>query len=97
MNQSVKFFLVLLAFANLEKATSEKACAENEFWDDCRSHCHPPCSSPHDPMACIDICIAGCACIEGYALDKTIGKCVKHIDCPGYKSEFLFVKFMLIF
>lgn len=91
MNPSIKLFLLLLAIANLGTASLEEVCPENEFWDDCRSHCYPTCSAPHDSLSCITICIAGCACTEGYARDEKIGKCVKFVDCPGYKSEFLFI------
>lgn len=90
MDPSVKIFLLLLAIAYLGKATLDKVCPENEYWDDCHSHCQPSCKDPHEKFPCIAMCVAGCTCVEGLIRNRETKKCVKIIDCPGYQSEFLF-------
>eukprot|EP00486_Rosalina_sp_Unknown_P002764 CAMPEP_0201577772 /NCGR_PEP_ID=MMETSP0190_2-20130828/24271_1 /ASSEMBLY_ACC=CAM_ASM_000263 /TAXON_ID=37353 /ORGANISM="Rosalina sp." /LENGTH=654 /DNA_ID=CAMNT_0048010147 /DNA_START=54 /DNA_END=2018 /DNA_ORIENTATION=- len=55
---------------------------ENKEYDTCGSYCPKSCNNLlyFDTIACVDMCVEGCFCKDGYVLDIE-GNCVMEEDC----------------
>jgi hypothetical protein len=59
-------------------------CPENMHYRECGSACPRTCADvlePNSLKACIAMCVPGCFCDEGYALDGETNKCVPEAKC----------------
>ena len=53
------------------------------MFNECNSACEPVCGEDND-RPCIEICIIGCGCREGFQrLFQNSTTCVRKQDCPG--------------
>jgi len=48
------------------------------IYNSCGSLCPPTCDNP-DPQVCVEVCVLGCFCKDGYVLDK--GICIRPDQC----------------
>ena len=77
----------LLAFLG---AVYGQECPENETHSDCGTACEPTCGREPAEM-CIEVCVSGCFCNEGF-IRRFDGTCVPKENCaPPAAGKFLFV------
>ncbi|KAJ3659791.1 hypothetical protein Zmor_011462 [Zophobas morio] len=55
-------------------------CAANEIYTKCAPLCPPTCEEK-EPKPCLDKCLDGCVCKEGYIRSVTGGACVPEDTC----------------
>uniref|UniRef100_A0A914DZM8 TIL domain-containing protein n=1 Tax=Acrobeloides nanus TaxID=290746 RepID=A0A914DZM8_9BILA len=59
-------------------------CPENMLYQECGSACPRTCADVLEPnplKACVEMCVPGCFCDVGYALDGETNKCVPEAKC----------------
>ncbi|KAG8183312.1 hypothetical protein JTE90_002804 [Oedothorax gibbosus] len=60
----------------------EDVCGINEVYKDCGTACPKTCANRNIKIACIDKCVEGCFCKDGYVRNDE-GICVKPSQCPA--------------
>ncbi|XP_046394558.1 cysteine-rich venom protein 6 [Ischnura elegans] len=61
-------------------ADKPQACPEHEYYRQCGSYCPETCATLNKPVACPNVCRAGCFCRRGRVRDIT-GNCVRPSEC----------------
>ena len=57
----------------------------NEVFSPCYGHCGPQCGDPERKI-CAMVCMPGCICRTGFAMDAN-GRCVPKNKCPQGKPS----------
>ncbi|XP_078669843.1 zonadhesin-like [Branchiostoma floridae x Branchiostoma belcheri] len=64
-----------------EEQCGRTECPPHSTWDDCGLACPTTCDNLGTDILCPRICIAGCACDDGYVLNN--GSCIPEEQCPS--------------
>lgn len=62
-------------------------CPPNMVFKDCGSSCPPTCDDPNGSHLCVEQCMEGCFCEEGFVADGD--NCIKPHEC-GCSSNGIF-------
>ena len=73
--------------------TDVPQCAANEIYTKCAPLCPPTCEEK-EPKPCLDKCLDGCVCKEGYIRSVTGGACVPEDTCDIGKTVNFSVKLL---
>ena len=59
--------------------TTQPACGANEEFQDCGTSCEDTCAEP--AQFCLEFCVKGCFCREGYIRQNENGRCIREEEC----------------
>lgn len=61
---------------------ADERCGPNAIFMECGTACEATCNNPQPPPYCIQVCVTGCFCKQGYLKNEN-GQCVRPHECDA--------------